>query len=309
MRPSSGRKQTRMNDEKGNAAYGFHVVGKAAADLAGSMPGIMDRVAETLRPACDSEKWGLCMLQYGEMVSKYGRVTVFVSLYDSLAMMILAELQQSGTLKPPSKRPSWREWLLRKVKARPPRPPRPPSSHTVTVPLAHRNDWPKKSVVEKLELAASRGTLNDRRYWAGDDVMDLAAIMSYVESCTEFHAPSGTFVVFTRDTVVLEPPRGVERCLHLSLSFREPYRILEPRSLDRTLVAEWVRLFFGDDRSLVWVGPPVLARGKVLDVHHYRLFCDEHWQPISSQDSTELTERGYKRYSELHPEDKPRMIV
>src|SRR5262249_14385874 len=47
--------------------------------------------------------------------------------------------------------------------------------------------------------------------------------------------------------------------------------------------------------------------GRKLDVWHYRLFCDPGWQPIKPRGevySRELTEAGWKSYSDLSEEHR-----
>lgn len=38
--------------------------------------------------------------------------------------------------------------------------------------------------------------------------------------------------------------------------------------------------FFGNNKRLLWCEPPYSEEGKKAGVYHYRLFCDENWQPI-----------------------------
>lgn len=63
-----------------------------------------------------------------------------------------------------------------------------------------------------------------------------------------------------------------ERCWHLSCSFAEGFTTKRGDAL--------ARLFFGDDVRLTWIEPPATPEGAALGVWHYRLFCDEGWQPI-----------------------------
>ncbi len=61
--------------------------------------------------------------------------------------------------------------------------------------------------------------------------------------------------------------------------------------------------FFGNNRRLLWCEPPYSKQGKQVEVYHYRLFCDENWQPIMPRGevySKQFTELGWKSYSELH---------
>lgn len=85
------------------------------------------------------------------------------------------------------------------------------------------------------------------------------------------------------------------------MSYREPDtggRLAQRR--DDT--ARWARLFFGEDLKKAWFEPPHSVEGKRCDVLHVRLFCDNNWQPIKPRGevySTELTEVGWKSFSEL----------
>lgn len=86
-----------------------------------------------------------------------------------------------------------------------------------------------------------------------------------------------------------------ERCFHLSISFRSGS---EKKALNQILDN-----LFGEHKNLLWVEPPYSKKGKSLDVWHYRLFCDEHWQPIKPRGevyNTHFTERGWKSFSELN---------
>ena len=61
--------------------------------------------------------------------------------------------------------------------------------------------------------------------------------------------------------------------------------------------------FFGNNRRLLWCEPPYSKQGKQAEVYHYRLFCNENWQPIMPRGevySKQFTEQGWKSYSELH---------
>lgn len=88
-----------------------------------------------------------------------------------------------------------------------------------------------------------------------------------------------------------------ERCWHLSMSFRGGSEVKTAREIINNLFKPYERL--------IWVEPPYSETGKSLNVWHYRLFCDENWQPIKPQGevyNTHLTERGWKSFSEIQYE-------
>jgi hypothetical protein len=63
-----------------------------------------------------------------------------------------------------------------------------------------------------------------------------------------------------------------------------------------------LRMFFGEDRKLLWCEPPYTDVGKRNDTWHYRLFCNVAWQPIKPRGevySKEFTAAGWKSYSDL----------
>lgn len=128
---------------------------------------------------------------------------------------------------------------------------------------------------------------------------------AYVDSCTAIHA-SGLIIMLTRDTghhsSGLWKNPDYERCLHLSLSFRDP-ATGKPRPRDKAASAIWVRAIFGNLERLVWTEPPVSERGKANDVWHYRVFfADEKFTapilPRGEVYSKELTEAGWQSWSD-----------
>lgn len=86
-----------------------------------------------------------------------------------------------------------------------------------------------------------------------------------------------------------------ERCYHLSVSFRS--------GKEKKALNEILENLFTGYKNLLWVEPPYSEQGKSMDVWHYRLFCDENWQPIKPRGEvydTQFTERGWKSFSELN---------
>lgn len=160
-------------------------------------------------------------------------------------------------------------------------------------------NWLKASVAANMRACARRGEFSG--------VMDSFG-QWYLQLCTSFHKSSGTVLIFTRDsghhTSGWFKNPDFERCLHLSLSFREPFELKKLRQYDEKLADEWVEMFFADARSLAWRETPKTQSGKYLEVMHWRVFTDEHWQTIHPRGevySTEFTEKGWKSFGELHP--------
>lgn len=123
---------------------------------------------------------------------------------------------------------------------------------------------------------------------------------SYVmNSCSWYLEAYHCTVIFTRD--IGHHSSGwwknpeYERCWHLSISFRGGNN---KKALEKILDG-----LFGGDKRKIWIEPPFSKEGKRNDVWHYRLFCDQFWQPIIPRGevySKEFTENGWKSYSELH---------
>lgn len=109
-----------------------------------------------------------------------------------------------------------------------------------------------------------------------------------------------------------------ERCWHLSLSFRgsdgDPLnsrRRLERAPQIHRLAKRLCECFYGPNTRYIWAEPPFSDVGKKFQVWHYRVFADEHWFPIIPRGevySKELTEQGWKSFSELYGR-KPDTIV
>lgn len=161
--------------------------------------------------------------------------------------------------------------------------------------------WLKTSVVQALTRASRTGTFDGRMTRFG---------ASYMDDCTAFHAGTGSLLIFTRDvghhTSGWFKNPDYERCLHLSISFREPLYIHQQAAYDSAMTQEWVELFFGDAKRYCWAESPKSPQGKQLEVMHWRVFCDALWQPIlprSEVYSVEFTEKGWHSFSELYPED------
>jgi hypothetical protein len=176
-----------------------------------------------------------------------------------------------------------------------------------------------ESIIRTIRLRASRG------FSTGRDQLPRERL--YYRSCTHLHWQSGTLIMFTRDTGHhtsgwFKNPDW-ERCLHLSLSFREPRPTCLPDYLasphtiaelggvialapfDSKIAAAWVKAILGDAARFAWTEGPFSAQGKELSVRHYRVFCDRNWEPIKPRGevySRELTEAGFQSWSDQHSE-------
>lgn len=129
-----------------------------------------------------------------------------------------------------------------------------------------------------------------------------------VIEASRFAYTDGTVLIFTRDegmhTSGWWKNPDYERCLHLSLSFRDP-RTGEPTGHhDRYLADEWCRLFFRHMCRLIWAEPPFSPEGKVHATWHYRVFMAEDWKtpilPRGEVYTREFTKAGWKSWSDVH---------
>lgn len=69
-----------------------------------------------------------------------------------------------------------------------------------------------------------------------------------------------------------------------------------------TWISALLHAFFGDAVRYAWFESPKTPEGRRSEVRHWRVFCDQAWQPILPRGevySRELTERGWKSASEL----------
>jgi hypothetical protein len=157
----------------------------------------------------------------------------------------------------------------------------------------HAFDQWLKTMVDNHKAAASRGTWDGR------------SMTPYSHSCRHAHSLRGIGSIMTREVGYhssgwYKNP-DFERCVHLSLSFYDP-ATLQPKPHDHAIASKIVKAMFFPHAKYVLVEPPRYNLGKKHDVHHYRMFCDEHWQPIKPRGevySTELTELGWKSFSDV----------
>lgn len=131
--------------------------------------------------------------------------------------------------------------------------------------------------------------------------------MLYMQQCTYQHALTGTALIFTRDTGHhssgwFKNP-DYERCLHLSMSPIQQRIVGQAADLTPELQRRWLTAFFGDNARLAWRESPKSDVGIQRMVTHWRVFCDERWQPIKPRGevySLDFTEKGWRSASELY---------
>lgn len=133
---------------------------------------------------------------------------------------------------------------------------------------------------------------------AANGFFDGRSTSSYLGGCRWWWEKYECVVIFTRDvgyhTGGWWKNPDYEQCWHLSISF--------PGGKSKSILDKIIDGLFGSAKNLIWVEPPYSDEGKKNEVWHYRLFCDEYWQPIKPRGevySTQFTERGWKSYSEL----------
>lgn len=159
-----------------------------------------------------------------------------------------------------------------------------------------------------VELARKRAQSG---IWHGKEI-ESGPQAGYFNRCKHVLLGLGVSVVFTRDEGMhtngwWKNPQ-YNRCYHLSLSFFEPMSktIIThpfPVPFNRKKSEEIVRAFFREDVRKLWIEPPYSTLGKMLGTHHYRLFCDDGWQPIIPHGevySRENTPANWMSWSELH---------
>ncbi|MHC4298779.1 MAG: hypothetical protein ACYS7Y_15990 [Planctomycetota bacterium] len=102
-----------------------------------------------------------------------------------------------------------------------------------------------------------------------------------------------------------------DRCYHLSLASmglalgkQLPQSVLSDiPDLTQKSREAWCKAFFAENCRLLWIEPPHTPEGKCHETYHYRLFIDESGVPLLPRGevySRELTEAGWKSWSDLH---------
>jgi hypothetical protein len=128
---------------------------------------------------------------------------------------------------------------------------------------------------------------------------------AYFARCRKIH--HGTVLIFTRDighhACGWWKNPDYERCYHLSMS-PAPRAIWTPDTpdLDATVRDAWIAAFFQEHVSKLWFEPPFSPEGKASNVNHWRLFCNDVWEPIVPRGEVytkQFTEIGWKSWSEV----------
>jgi hypothetical protein len=134
---------------------------------------------------------------------------------------------------------------------------------------------------------------------AASGLWDGRSQSEYFENCRWLLERFPCTIVFTKETGYHSSGwwknPDYERCWHLSIAF--------PGGKDKKGLSDILVYLFGQFKNLLWVEPPYSDIGKSKEVWHYRLFCDENWQPIKPRGevyNTHFTERGWKSFSELN---------
>lgn len=146
---------------------------------------------------------------------------------------------------------------------------------------------PTEGIVSRLFNAAKKGFFDGKEF------------TPYFEACRWFVERIDAIVIMTRDigyhTSGWWKNPDYERCFHVSISYPGG------TNLKKT---EWLlKSLFGSARKMMWCEPPFSKTGKSLEVYHYRLFCNESWEPIMPRGevyNTQFTELGWKSFSEIH---------
>lgn len=158
---------------------------------------------------------------------------------------------------------------------------------------------PDEKVVSIAKIRAAR-MVHDGR--------DTPAAQRYIQSCWQYHAPTETAIIFTRESGYHSggwwKNPDYERCYHLSLrNLAYDGDVPIPLPFNWKMAGKWVAAFFGDDAKLTWHEGPYSDTGKREEVHHYRLFCDPSWRPIKPTGevySKDWTPAEWRSFSELH---------
>lgn len=147
--------------------------------------------------------------------------------------------------------------------------------------------------------ASDAETFDRIRKTANHGFFDGHSITEYFENCRWWLERFDCLLIFTRDIGYHScgwwKNPDYERCYHLSISF--------PGGRNRKKEEYILRKLFGSNCRLLWCEPPYSTDGKKAGVYHYRLFCNEAWEPIMPRGevyNTQFTEIGWKSFSELH---------
>ncbi len=158
------------------------------------------------------------------------------------------------------------------------------------------------TLIRRMKTAAERSTYDGQLHGK-----------RYLDSCRHYCRNTNALMIFTRDTGMhtsgwWKNP-DYERCYHLSLSFGAYERdVFHAMPQDHKTARRWCEALFRENVKLLWIEPPFSDVGKQRDVYHYRLFCDQAWQPINPRGevySKDWTPADWKSWSDLHgPESR-----
>lgn len=139
---------------------------------------------------------------------------------------------------------------------------------------------------------------------------------AYINACRVQDDLTQTVLIFTRDTGHhssgwMKNP-DYERCWHLSTSPYPSALILPSRpEPDMKMSRAWLGAFFGADVAHVWSESPKSEHGRRHNVWHWRLFCDERWEPLHPRKevyTADFIELGWRSASQVL-EEEGRVIV
>lgn len=157
-----------------------------------------------------------------------------------------------------------------------------------------KQGWLKSSVVNFLRIEALKGTYDG-----------TTRCFAYLDSCKAIYQDFVTEhqLIWTRDFGMHDcgwwKNPDYNQCFHLSLSFQDfKGNALEH---DHKIAEDWLELFFGESKRLLWIESPYSEHGKELDIYQYRVFTDCHWQPIMPRKevySKDFTPSGWLSYSD-----------
>jgi hypothetical protein len=149
------------------------------------------------------------------------------------------------------------------------------------------------------------GLVKDHRHAANLDTWDGSGETPYFVSCRRMNPFRGIATLMTRDvgyhTSGWWKNPDFERCYHLTVSYFDP-QTQRPMPQNHQVTAKIAKAMFFPHVKWVLVEPPYYETGQRRDVWHYRLFCDERWQPLKPSGevySTANTKAGWKSFSEV----------
>ena len=158
-------------------------------------------------------------------------------------------------------------------------------------------DWTPQNIAGWLKRRSETGMWDGRATLGG---------RVYLADCTCGHRPSGSLLILTREygyhTSGWWKNPDYERCLHLSISFRDP-ETGSVRARDPDWSKTWLDAVFGATQTLLWCEPAASADGKRSDVWHYRVFYAPGWVapilPRGEVYSRDWTPAGWLSFSDV----------